>query len=99
MGITKCWMLTGTYLLQTNKYKFTKTIGCATCKCCGPDDEDLIHILQECSALYAQRKQYFSNVKSIVSDCIGIGQWEETSTVCKCGMPLSYPIILIIKQN
>ena len=35
-------------------------------------------MLLECPALYAQRKQYFSNVKSIVSDSIGIGQWEET---------------------
>ena len=35
-------------------------------------------MLLECPALYAQRKQYFSNVKSIVSDCVGMWQWKET---------------------
>ena len=35
-------------------------------------------MLLECPALYVQRKQYFSNVKSMLSDCIGLGQWEET---------------------
>ena len=35
-------------------------------------------MLLECPALYVQRKQYFSNVKSIVSDCIGLEQREET---------------------
>ena len=78
MGITKCRMLTGTYLLQSNKHKFSKSNECATCKCCGLGDEDVIHMLLECPALYVQRKQYFSNVKSMVSDCIGLGQWEET---------------------
>ena len=78
MGITKCRMLTGTYLLQSNKHKFSKSNESATCKCCGLGDEDVIHMLLECPALYVQRKQYFSNVKSMVSDCIGLGQWEET---------------------
>ena len=32
-------------------------------------------MLLECPALYVQRKKYFSNVKSIVSDCIGVEQW------------------------
>ena len=68
----------GTYLIQTNKYKFSKTNAHTTCKCCGLGDVDVKHMLLECPALYAQRKQYFSNVKSIVSDCIGIWQWEET---------------------
>ena len=78
MGITKCRMLTGTYLLQSNKHKFSKSNERATCKCCGLGDKDVIHMLLECPALYVQRKQYFSNVKSMVSDCIGLGQWEET---------------------
>ena len=78
MGITKWRMLTGTYLLQSNKHKFSKSNECATCKCCGLGDKDVIHMLLECPALYVQRKQYFSNVRSIVLDCIGLGQWEET---------------------
>ena len=78
MGITKFWMLKGKHILQTNKYKFSKTNERATCLCCGLGDENVIHMLLECPPLYAKRKQYFSNVKSIVSNCIGIGQWEET---------------------
>ena len=77
MGITKCRLLTGTYLLQTNKHKFSKSKESASCKCCGLEDEDVIHMLLECPALYVQRKKYFSNVKSIVSDCIGVEQWEK----------------------
>ena len=75
MGITKCRLLTGTYLLQTNKHKFSKSKESASCKCCGLEDEDVIHMLLECPALYVQRKKYFSNVKSIVSGCIGVEQW------------------------
>ena len=75
MGITKCRLLTGTYLLQTNKHKFSKSKESASCKCCGLEDEDVIHMLLECPALYVQRKKHFSNVKLIVSDCIGVEQW------------------------
>ena len=77
MGITECRMFTGTYLLQTNKYRFSKANEDATCKCCGLADEDMIHMLLECPAFYVQRKQYFSNVRSIVLNCIGIRHWEE----------------------
>ena len=35
-------------------------------------------MLLECPALFVQRKRYFSNVKSILSDCTGIGQWGGT---------------------
>ena len=74
MGITKCRLLTGTYLLQTNKHKFSKSNESVSCKYCGLEDEDVIHMLLECPGLYVQ-KNYFSNVKSIVSDCIGVEQW------------------------
>ena len=65
-GITKCRLVTGTYLLQTNKHKFSKTSESASCKCCALGDEDIIHMLLDYPALHVQRKQYFSNVKSIV---------------------------------
>ena len=77
-GITKCRLVTGTYLLQTNKHKFSKTSESASCKCCALGDEDIIHMLLDCPALHVQRKQYFSNVKSIVINCIGINEWKET---------------------
>ena len=77
MGITKYRMMTGTYIFQTSKYKFSKANESATCKCCAFGDDDVLHILFECTALHVKRKQYFSNVKSIVTNSIGISRWEE----------------------
>ena len=74
-GIVKCRMLTGTYLLQTSKHKFSKTAVSATCECCGLGDEDITHMLLECSALHSQRKQFFPKVRSIVTEYIGVDQW------------------------
>ena len=52
-GIAKCRMLTGTYLLQTSKHKFSRSTVSATCNCCGLGVEDITHMLLECSALHA----------------------------------------------
>ena len=54
-GITKCRMLTGTYLLQSNRNKFNNSES-AICKCCGIEIEDIIHMLLECPALFYERK-------------------------------------------
>ena len=49
-GIFKCRLLTGTYLLQSNRHTFSQLVGSATCSCCGMEDEDLcfyiVHYLQ-----------------------------------------------------
>ena len=70
-GIVKCRMVTGTYLLQTSKHKFNRTTISATCNCCGLGDEDITHMLLECSALHVQRKLFFPKVRSIVCNYIG----------------------------
>ena len=74
-GIVKCRMLTGTYLLQTSKHKFSKTAVSETCECCGLGEEDITHMLLECSALHSQSKQFFPKVRSIVTEYIGVDQW------------------------
>lgn len=74
-GIVKCRMLTGTYLLQTNKHKFSRSTVSAICNCCGLGDEDITHML-ECSALHAQRKLFFPKVRSTVCDYIGTNKWK-----------------------
>ena len=58
-GIVKCRMLTGTYLLQISKQKFSRSTISATCNCYGLGDEDITHMLLEYSALHAQRKLFF----------------------------------------
>ena len=42
-GITKCRMLTGTYLLQSHRYKFSSEVGNPTCRICGLENEDITH--------------------------------------------------------
>ena len=49
----------------------------ATCKCCGRADEDLQHMLLECSALISQRKLFYPRIKTLTIDCIGLSQWKE----------------------
>ena len=54
-------MLNAYGLLPTTvqKHKSSKTNECATCKCCGLGDEDVIHMLLECPALYVQKTVLF----------------------------------------
>ena len=76
-GTIKCRMLTGTYILQSTRHKFSRTAVSATCKCCGLYDEDLAHMLLECSALIRQRKPLYLTIKTKVINCIGIHKWRE----------------------
>ena len=75
-GITKCRMLTGTYMLQSNRHKFSRTIVSPTCRICGLESEDITHMLLNCSSLIDIRKQYYSNVKLKVIEHIGLKQWK-----------------------
>ena len=75
MGIVKTRMLTGTYLLQTSKHKFSKSSESATCKCCGLNDEDISHMLLDCPALHNQRKLLYLKVRDSIINLIGINQW------------------------
>ena len=76
-GIVKSRMITGTYLLQTNKLKFSKATVCATCKYCGLGDEDITHMLLDCAALYSQRKLFYPKVRSLTIRYFGINMWRE----------------------
>lgn len=73
-GIVKARLLTGTYLVQINKYKFSKSSESATCKCCGLYDEDITHMLLDCPALHNQRKLFYPKVKELVISYIGLSQ-------------------------
>ena len=79
-GITKCRMITGTYMLQTSKSKFSRSSVSPICKCCGLDNEDLPHMLLECPALINQRKAFYPEFKSITIDIVGINQWNKRYT-------------------
>ena len=44
------------------------------CKCCATDSEDILPMLLDCPALFAQRKQYFGDLRFLIVNCVGIKQ-------------------------
>ena len=50
-GIVKCRMLTVTYILQKDKHTFSNGKVQADCVLCCIGDEDIVHMLTQCSAL------------------------------------------------
>ena len=46
------------------------------CKCCAIDSEEIVHMLAGCLALFAQRKQYVCDLRSLIVNCVGIKQLE-----------------------
>ena len=76
-GIVKCRMVTGTYMLQTSKHKFSNATVCARCRCCGLADEDISHMLLDCPALFSQRKLFYPKVRSLTINYIGIDLWKK----------------------
>ena len=73
-------MLTGTYLLQSDRHRFSKEIGSPICRHCGLENEDITHMLLKCPSLINQRRQFYSNVKSLVIEHIGVNLWKSTFT-------------------
>lgn len=67
-GGIKARLLTGTYILQCNRSKFNQHEVNATCPLCQLEDEDTLHFLIKCNALYAYRKESMKELKDIISD-------------------------------
>ena len=75
-GIIKCKHLTGTYLLQKNRHKFSQSVISAKCRCCGMEDEDIAHMLLYCPSYSDQRRQSYSKIKSMDILEMGESQWK-----------------------
>ena len=73
-GITKCRMITGTYMLQTSKSKFGRSTVSSICNCCGLDDDDFPHMVLGCPALINQRKVFRPTLKRLGFHIVGINQ-------------------------
>ena len=71
-------MNTCTYLLHSNVYRFTNAAESSFYKCCAFETVDMVHMLLDCPALFAQRKQYFADLRSLIVNCVGIKQWKST---------------------
>ena len=67
-GGLKARLLKDTYILQCNRSKFNQHEVSATCPLCQLEDEDTLHFLIKCNALYAYRKESMKELKVIISD-------------------------------
>ncbi|MCG8046395.1 MAG: reverse transcriptase domain-containing protein, partial [Candidatus Thiodiazotropha endolucinida] len=64
---TKCKVITGTYILQTNRAKFNQNNVNPTCLLCGNDDETMKHFLLDCSYLDKYRKPILQDINDVLS--------------------------------
>lgn len=62
----KVKLLTGVYVLQINRSKFSNRKISASCPLCGSEDEDKIHFLLKCPDLAITRKYYIDELKSML---------------------------------
>ncbi len=69
----KLKMVTGTYMLQTTKAKFSKNQITAKCQICGTTDEDIRHFLISCKALESIRQPLMSDLLFKLNDLLGGG--------------------------
>ena len=60
-------ILTGTYILQTNRVKFNQNEINPMCQLCWDADENLQHFLLECSYLEKFRKPIISELKTVLT--------------------------------
>ncbi|CAC5397678.1 unnamed protein product [Mytilus coruscus] len=73
---TKVRMLTGTYMVQTDKHKFSQYTIDPTCLLCHREIEDILHVLTTCPVLGSERKEYFTPIKQLVTENSPPGTWK-----------------------
>ena len=62
----KVKLLTGSYILQSNRSKFSKSAISDTCLLCKVAPEDLKHFLLDCSRLQSVRSTYIHDIEQIL---------------------------------
>jgi len=86
-AITKCRMLTGTYILQIHKHKFNQAEVDPTCPFCRTENEDLCHLLTACPHYADIRKRHYFPIKEFIQENIGHLKWKElfsnTKAICQ----------------
>ena len=68
----KARLMTGTYVLQSNRAKFNQYSVNPTCLLCGEDPEDLEHFLLKCRALTVIRDPFMEKTICLLNDYLGI---------------------------
>ena len=62
-------IVTGTYILQTNRQSFNQNQVNPTCLLCKSDDETIAHFLLNCTTLDTIRQPILRDIKHILRDC------------------------------
>ena len=65
-AIQKARILTGTYILQSNKANFNQFEVDPTCPLCGAAPEDRLHFITACVTLQDIRAKYMENMESLI---------------------------------
>ena len=73
----KAKLMTGTYVLQSNRTKFNQYSFDSTCLLCGDDTEDMIHFLLKCRCLSKPRDQFMEKISSILIEYQGTKEQKE----------------------
>lgn len=79
-GITKCRMLTGTYMLQATRHRFNQQTEDPLCRCCAMESEDIVHMITTCPVLFEARKEGMLKLKLAVTAIVGIDNWKKHFT-------------------
>ncbi|MES9879262.1 MAG: reverse transcriptase domain-containing protein [Sedimenticola sp.] len=105
-GIIKARMLTGTYLLQTNKAKFNKYEVDATCPLCRLEPEDISHMLTRCPALHQSRVNAITDLRQYITEHHGPVGWSAvssrsalTSLIIDCGTMQNQDVLPLTHQD
>lgn len=78
-GVVKARLLTGTYMTQTLKSKYSSDKISPTCPLCNGEDEDLHHILFRCEHLWSARFPILDELLEEVSPHFEPGEWHRLS--------------------
>ena len=77
-SIIKVRIITGTFILQCHKNKFTPFQVSALCPLCETDMENIQHFLLKCPALASIQEKYIMEIKRLIRNMSKINTWERT---------------------
>ncbi|CAG2228458.1 unnamed protein product [Mytilus edulis] len=89
-AIIKARMMTGAYILQSDKHKFTHFVAEPLCQLCNTENEDIIHMVTSCPVLSTIREKYYVEMKMEILDNIDPIKW---NTFCCNKMEITQLIL------
>ena len=76
----KARLMTGTYVLQSNRAKFNQYSVYQTCLLCDDDPEDQEHFLLKCHSLSETRDPFIEMIRHVLTEYLGIAEQQK---ICK----------------